>query len=135
MKATRIAQVLIPALMIAACNASKKSVTSATSSTPSPAPSFVYVKPATGIHPPGNEELTAIQLRFKDVTLNKLKEGYNIYTEGACVNCHGAKNIYNREEALWKGIMDDMAPKAKITDAQKDAVYQYVLSIKATQLK
>jgi len=84
---------------------------------------------------PGNEELTAIQVQYKDVTLEKLNEGHAIYTQGACINCHGAKNIYWFGEAQWKEIIEDMAQRSNISDVQKDAVCKYVLAIKATQPK
>jgi mono/diheme cytochrome c family protein len=67
--------------------------------------------------------------------LEKLKEGHAIYTAGACINCHGAKNIYEFPEAQWKDILDDMAQRANISVDQKDAVYKYVLAIKAAVTK
>lgn len=96
---------------------------------PAPVP-----KSRNGIYAPGIEELTAIQVRHKEVTMQTLNDGYAIYT-GACTNCHGAKSIYFYPEDKWPGIIEDMAPGAKITNAQKDAVLKYVLSIKATQPK
>jgi glutaredoxin len=140
MKTTKITFIFVSAIIITACSSTKKSATSTTSSattstnTRSTSP-FLFANPANGIYAPGNEELTAIQAQYKDVTLDKLKEGHAIYTQGACTNCHGAKNIYDLAEVQWKSILDDMAQKAEISDAQKDAVYKYVLSIKAMQPK
>lgn len=93
------------------------------------------MKPDDGIYPPAEEELQALKGRFQDLTLATLKEGYIIYSTGACIGCHNAKNIYRYDETQWKHIMDDMAAAAKINAAQKDAVYKYVLSIKASQTK
>lgn len=92
-------------------------------------------KPSTGIFAPGEEELKTVQMKFTEVSMNQLNEGYTLYTKGACINCHSPKNIYRRSEADWKHIIDDMALKAAITDAQKDAVYKYVMAIKSTQPK
>jgi mono/diheme cytochrome c family protein len=92
-------------------------------------------KSPNGIYMPGNEELSAIKVTYPDATLEKLKEGHSLYTTGACIRCHGPKNIYNRGEAQWKNIMDDMALRAHLTPSEKEAVTQYVLSIKATQSK
>jgi ligand-binding sensor domain-containing protein len=132
--------VIIIVITIAACSSSKKSSASTITSTPpatigsgSPATTSIPVKPANGIYPPGNEELTAIQAQFKEVSLAHLKEGHFIYTEGACVKCHDAQNIYARAAPQWKNIIDDMAKRSNLTDPQKDAVYKYVLSIKAVQ--
>jgi mono/diheme cytochrome c family protein len=127
---------LMTVLIIAACSSAKKSSSSTTSTAPAPTTptaATLPAKPANGIYAPGNEELVAIQEQYKEVTLDQLKEGYFLYAKGACVNCHGAKNIYLFGEAHWNTIIEDMAPKARISDAQKDAVYKYVLSIKATQ--
>lgn len=144
MKATKISVLVSIVLIVAACKTTKKTSTSATSTTsPTTATTapvtstnnFVLKKPADGIYAPGDEELSAIQIQYKDVTLDKLKEGHMIYTKGACVNCHGAINIYQYGETQWKGIIDDMAQRANISDVQKDAVYKYVLAIKATQPK
>lgn len=128
----------IAIIIIVACNSTKKSVTTSVSSTPAATPSVVIPKPSkpsNGIYIPGTEELEAIQLQYKEVTLQQLKNGHAIYTDGACVKCHNAKNIYFYNEIVWKNIIDDMAIKAKISDEQKDAVYKYVLAIKATQGK
>ncbi len=139
MKTTKIILIVIPAILIAACSSSKKSSRSTSSSTPASTTTtknnFLVVKPAEGIPAPGNEELIALQAQYKDLTLEKLKEGHAIYTEGACIGCHAAVNIYQLEEAQWKGVVEDMAQKAYLSDVQKDAVYKYVLAIKATQPK
>jgi hypothetical protein len=139
-------------IVIAACTSSKKSTTSTAASTTtttatvtttattaatptteiSPTP---IIKPADGIYSPGDEELTAIQPQFKDATLDKLKEGYFIYAKGACIKCHGTANIYGIDPFRWGFICDNMAMKANLTQLQKEAVYQYVLSIKATKSK
>jgi predicted ThiF/HesA family dinucleotide-utilizing enzyme len=135
---------LIPAFLIGfivlffvACNTSKKTTatttatttTTTTTSTPGPVPIST-----SGVYAPGNEELVAIQTKYKDVTLQTLTNGYGIYT-GACTSCHGAQGIYERSEEEWTVVLDDMAPRAGLTPEQKDAVFKYILSIKATQPK
>lgn len=149
MKRIKLIIITITFLSIAGCKSKKKvtstvSSTTATSSTTTPnsvTPTTgfsVFSNPAAssdGVYVPGEKELVAIQAQYTDVTLEKLKEGHMLYTIGACVNCHGAKNIYKREESRWKDIIDNMAEMAKITAGQKDAVYKYVLAIKATQPK
>jgi len=79
---------------------------------------------------PGETQLTAIKTKYPDATAFQLNEGYSIYT-GACTNCHGQKNIFNRSEASWLHEIDDMSPKANLTAAQKDALTKYILSMKA----
>ena len=147
MNTIKITAIAIIPLIIAACNTSKKNSKLATTTpspvvtatpTPTSAPtqsSFMVSRSPDGIYTPGNEELTAIQVQYKDVTMETLKKGHTLYTFGACARCHRAQSIYKYSESRWKEIIDDMAVKAEITGEEKDAVYKYVLSIKATQPK
>lgn len=143
MKSLQIASIAIPVLFMGACNTTKKSVDTSVSDFSAEKPviakespgTFMLTNPAPAIKVPGNDELTAIRETYKEITLDRLKEGHLIYTQGACINCHGAKNIYLYDNAQWKYIIDDMAKMAEITDTQKDAVYKYILAVKATQPK
>jgi hypothetical protein len=90
-------------------------------------------RPANGIYEPDSTVLKAIQKQYQETMLTSLKKGYFIYAYGVCTNCHNAKNIYQIDAKNWKNIMDAMAIEAKIDDSQKDAVYKYVLAIKAAQ--
>ena len=109
-------------------------VTSTVAATP-------FVKPYNGIYDPREEELIALQAQYKsatlenDVTLERLKEGYFIYAKGACTKCHEALNIYYIDPFRWGFICDNMSLKAALTPTQKQAVYQYVLAIKAAKSK
>lgn len=78
---------------------------------------------------PGDAQLKAIQVKYADATAQTLKEGHDIFV-GVCTNCHGKKNMYKNSEAEWQKDIDHMAPKAKITDVQKDALWKYVLSMR-----
>ncbi len=145
MKTTQIVLIAIAVLLFAACAGTKKSIqpqANAVSATKEdvakanvPIVAIAPAKHADGIYAPGSEELTAIKAQYSDVTLDKLTQGYVLYSQGACVNCHSAQAIYNFTATDWKGIIDDMANKAQLSVIQKDAVYKYVLSIKATQKK
>ena len=68
-----------------------------------------------------------------DTTLASLTEGYSVYTGQACTACHNAKGIYRIPEKEWLGIIADMAGKAQLSAAQKDALTKYVFAIKSTQ--
>ena len=103
MQTTKLILIFAFALILAACGTTKKVTTATTAptdtNTSAPTPNtgnpFPLVQPTDGSPAPGNEELTAIQVQYKEVTLEKLKEGHEIYTAGACINCHGAANIYH----------------------------------------
>jgi hypothetical protein len=142
MKTKNIILISTAVVIFAACRATKQSTTTTAPAAPaqpvaSTPASTVMVGPqpksTNGVYPPGNEELVAIQTKYPDVTLATLQQGHQIYTVGKCINCHGSKNIYKRGVDQWKDIIDDMAERAKISDTEKDAVYKYVLAIKATQ--
>src|SRR4051812_23844149 len=90
---------LVFVLILAACGSSKKSTTTASTapaktSTPGTSNSPMIIKPS-GTQAPGDAELTAIQVQYKDCTLAQLNKGHEIYTAGACIGCHGAMNIYD----------------------------------------
>ena len=82
---------------------------------------------------PGEAEVKAITSRFPDVTGATLKEGHRIYT-GPCVKCHTEPKmkLYTRTEESWQREIDHMAPKAGITDVEKDALWKYVLAMRAS---
>ena len=112
------------------CSTSKKTTTTTTSKK-----NESISKPSNGIYEPDSLALNAIKLRYDNISLKKLQEGYIIYTYGPCINCHNAKNIYQYDEKQWTNIINEMAVSAKISDSQKDAVFKYILSIKLSQIK
>lgn len=112
------------------CSTSKKTTPTTTSKK-----NESISKPSNGIYEPDSLALNAIKLRYDNISLKKLQEGYIIYTFGPCINCHNAKNIYQYDEKQWGKIIDEMAVAAQISESQKDAVFKYVLSIKLSQNK
>ncbi len=144
-KIGRLAFVITGLYFIVACQATKKNAVSTaplastpktTTTRPGNSPGSLVLTPhPSGTQAPGNEELNAIQVQYKEVSMEQLQAGHRIYTGGPCINCHGPISIYKIGLDQWKDIMDDMAQRAKLSEAQKDAVYKYVLSIKATEPK
>ncbi len=143
MKTKNVILISTAVIIFAACRATKNNATTAvsvpasivTANQPVVQNSFESTKYTHGVYPPGEQELTAIQAKYTNVTLDVLQHGFTIYSVGKCINCHGSKNIYKYSEIQWKDIMDDMALKANISDAEKDAVCKYVLAIKAAKPK
>ena len=147
MKTTQLILIAGIAMAIIACKSSKNTTstdaaTPAPASTPSttatstePVSPFFMNKAANGIYAPGSDELTAIQVQYPDMTLDKLNKGYSLYSESACIQCHQAKNIYRIPDEHWKDICANMSEKSKISEEQKDAVYKYVLAVKASKAK
>lgn len=110
--------IMICCIIIYACSTTKKSTT-------------VAPLVATSLEP-GDKELTAIQATYPDVTAKTLAEGYSIYT-GPCTKCHGQMDLFKRSESSWKHEVDDMSPKAKLTSDQKDALWKYILAMRAAR--
>ena len=139
--------VLLVFIGMAACTSSKKTTTAPTPTAPVTPPAeggsvsdpwgnsnpMGSLELPKGVFAPSMADLAAIQPHFKDVTMEQLNEGFNLYTTGACINCHKAKNISRHPVSEWKPIIDDMAEKAQLNPSQKEAVYRYVIGIKARE--
>lgn len=148
---TKLLFPIICCLILLACNSTKKNSTAKSTPAPeiiaTPAPTVqTNTVSAVAIGPfmkpmgymdnfePANNDLPAIHEKYKDVSIETLKQGHSLYI-GVCANCHKAKSIYTRSEQNWLNIINDMAIRANITDSEKDALYKYVLAAKATQPK
>lgn len=57
----------------------------------------------------------------------ELAEGKMLY-ENNCGKCHKLFSPTSKSKEKWGPIVDRMAPKAKLTDAQKSLVYNYVVA-------
>lgn len=62
-------------------------------------------------------------------TTEQIAQGKVIY-ETACKRCHDLPEPTAFTSVQWVGIMNSMAPKAKLTDEQHQWVYDYVVSVK-----
>lgn len=62
-------------------------------------------------------------------TESSLAQGKTIF-ENACKRCHELPEPTAYTSVEWVGIMNSMAPKAKLNDEQHQWVYDYVVSVK-----
>jgi cytochrome c2 len=62
-------------------------------------------------------------------TSEKLAQGTTIF-ENSCKRCHDLPNPTDHSAQDWVGIMNAMAPKAKLNDEQHQLVYDFVVSVK-----
>lgn len=115
MKIRKFIAFALLSLVIVSCSSSKKSGGSTTDTLV-----------------PGEKELAAIQPKYADVTMQKLNDGYAVYS-GPCTKCHNAKKLYKRTDEEWQKSIARMAPKAKISEAQKDALTKYVFAMRAAR--
>ena len=91
---------------------------------------FAAPKPAVKLYPPNEAALTIIQKSNSNASMELLNQGYKLYTAGACIHCHEARDINDFNNLQWGHIIDDMAIKANITTEEKNAVLNYIVSVK-----
>jgi len=61
------------------------------------------------------------------VSLADLKTGREIYVK-KCSSCHQLHLPHQYTEKTWSSNLNEMQTRAKITDADKQLIYQYVTS-------
>ena len=62
-------------------------------------------------------------------TAEQIAQGKTIF-ENSCGRCHKLPDPTSHTSVQWVGIMNSMAPKAKLTDEQHQWVYDYIVSAK-----
>lgn len=60
---------------------------------------------------------------------DQIAQGKTIF-ENSCGKCHKLPDPASHNPVQWVGIMNSMAPKAKLTDEQHQWVYDYIVSAK-----
>lgn len=65
----------------------------------------------------------------KTITADNLAQGKVIF-DNSCGKCHDLPSPTDHNAQDWVGIMNSMAPKAKLNDAQHEMVYNYIVSTK-----
>lgn len=76
---------------------------------------------------PSEKELAVAQKTNPSATLIDLNAGRAIYFN-QCRECHKTHEITKFSERKWKHEIDDMSPKANLTDEQKSLLSNYILS-------
>ncbi|WP_353148184.1 cytochrome c [Chryseobacterium sp.] len=61
-------------------------------------------------------------------TSEQIAQGKTIF-ENSCGKCHKLPDPASHNPVQWVGIMNAMAPKAKLTDDQHQWVYDYIISV------
>lgn len=65
----------------------------------------------------------------KTNTVETLALGKTVY-ENSCAKCHDLPNPTDHSAQDWVGLMNSMAPKARLNDLQHEMVYDYIVSVK-----
>lgn len=61
------------------------------------------------------------------ISVADLKQGRELYVNN-CASCHQLYAPSKFTEKEWEANLNRMQPKAKITDAEKQLIYQYITS-------
>lgn len=86
------------------------------------AASFVFLNSCAPVKP-------AIETNKEVIAVNNFSKGQSIY-ENSCGKCHDLPDPAEHSAQDWVGIMNRMAPKAKLTEEQHQIVYEYIVSTK-----
>lgn len=65
----------------------------------------------------------------KTITAEHLAQGKVVF-DNSCGKCHDLPSPTDHNAQDWVGIMNSMAPKAHLTEAQHKMVYDYIVSVK-----
>ena len=76
------------------------------------------------VAPPPVEEVSAVTVEEPKTAAVDLAAGKSIY-EAKCGKCHALPVTTNFTSTRWIGIMDWMAPKARLSDAEKANALAY----------
>lgn len=75
---------------------------------------------------PKQEELSAMQQKVPGVTLDRVVAGYKLY-KSKCSGCHGLHSPEEYTAAQWNKNLEEMFPKAKLSDdASKSLIRDYL---------
>ena len=109
-----------------------KKITPANSATGSNAPATTQMpvdyNTGAGTQPPVENSATfgtKVAPKEKSAEETTILTGQNIYN-AKCGRCHALKVTTDFTAERWAGILAVMAPKANLTDAEKENVYAYV---------
>ncbi|KQT22137.1 cytochrome C [Chryseobacterium sp. Leaf404] len=83
----------------------------------------------TSCTPKSTAVATADTPAVKVSTAEQIAQGKTIF-ENSCKKCHGLPKPDEFTSVQWVGIMNSMAPKARLNDEQHQWVYDYIVSAK-----
>lgn len=88
--------------------------------------SVVIVACSAKTFAPTDQQLSAMQNKVPDITLESAKAGYKLYSE-KCSACHQLYHPGKYTIAQWNNILVKMFPKAKASsDEQRKLIEDYV---------
>ena len=79
---------------------------------------------------PNAADVGVVRARYPDATLLDLEKGRALYV-ARCAGCHALHLPRERTPAQWPGVVDEMAPDAHISDADKQLIQRYLVGASA----
>lgn len=70
--------------------------------------------------------------RANTTSLAKLREGRTLFVH-RCIECHTLPALWHYTPKDWIEIVNDMAHRASLKPAQRDAVIAYILAVRANE--
>lgn len=65
--------------------------------------------------------------KFMEASLPELQQGHDLYLNN-CGKCHKLHNPSSQSNIEWKGVLEKMAPKAKLNEEQSFLIYRYLVN-------
>ena len=79
---------------------------------------------------PTEAHLARAQARWPDTTRASLERGRELYV-ARCSGCHPLHRPDTLPAARWATLVDQMAPRARLSDSERDLVLRYLTAASA----
>ena len=79
---------------------------------------------------PRQEEISAMQQKVPGISMDRAMEGYKLY-KNKCSGCHGLHSPQEYTATEWNKNLEEMFPKAKISDATTKSLIRDYLYAKS----
>jgi len=76
---------------------------------------------------PSSKQMEVANVRWPNTSPDEVAQGQNIYVT-KCVECHNAFDILEFSERKWLHEIEDMSPKAKLSNDEKLKLSKHILS-------
>ncbi|HET9800543.1 MAG TPA: hypothetical protein VFP82_02560 [Chthoniobacterales bacterium] len=87
----------------------------------------------TNYIPPVTPEMAAAaKQREKRIDVAELERGRTLLAH-RCIECHTLPVLWHYTPKDWSGVVDDMAHRASLKPAERDAVVAYILAARAQE--
>lgn len=82
---------------------------------------------ATALARPTAEDAARAARAWPDATLSQLEHGRDVFV-ARCGSCHRLYLPSDEPASSWPGVLDAMAPRAKLTPEEREAIERYLVT-------